>query len=564
MPDIKELHKRYSKHVEERRLWEGLWQDIANYILPRKSNITVQRFPGQKQTKSMFDSTAPNALEMLGASIYGAMTPSNVRWFVLKMRTKELNDIDPIREWLEEVQDRLLLAFRQSSFNMAVNEYLIDTAGFGTGAIIVEERVGPFNFNGFEFTLMAPGKFVIAEGNDGTVDTLGREFELPLRLIEKRGWKLSTQMLKAKAEDKPDKMFEIIHMVMPREDYDSRKVDNQNMSYASVYYSAKDKELLHESGYREKPFMVSRWAKTSGETYGRGRGHIALPDVKTLNKAKELELSAWAKMVDPPLYVLDDGVVGNVDTRPGELTVVRDLQAIREQQFNPRFDLTNLKSEELADAIRKSFFADLIVLRDGPQMTATEVLERSQEVQRLLGPTYGRFEHEFLNPFIERAFSIMLNTGALPPLPPELEQVMAEGDANIDIEYEGPLAMAQRSQDTQAVQQLVALGTAIGQAQGQPAPLDVLKIDDAMMEAAEVWGVRASVLRSDEELEALKEAKAEDAQAAARAEAQRADAQALGSAAPALKVMGENQGQEPPAVDEGLFDEELEEEFAVA
>ena len=564
MPDIKELHKRYAKHVEERRLWEGLWQDIGNYILPRKSNITVQRFPGQKQTKNMFDSTAPNALEMLGASIYGAMTPSSVRWFVLKMRTKELNDIDPIREWLEEVQDRLLLAFRQSSFNLAVNEYLIDVGGFGTGAIFVEEKIGPFNFNGFQFTTLAPGKFVIAEGNDGNVDTLGREFELPLRLIERRRWTLSTQMKKAKTDGKPDKMFKIVHMVMPREDYDSRKMDNENMAYASVYYAAEDKEHLHESGYREMPFMVSRWAKTSGEVYGRGRGHIALPDVKTLNKAKELELQAWAKMVDPPLYVLDDGVVGNVDTRPGELTVVRDLQAIREQQFNPRFDLTNLKSEELADSIRKSFFADLIILRDGPQMTATEVLERSQEVQRLLGPTYGRFEHEFLNPFIERAFSIMLQAGALPPIPVELEQGLAEGDANIDVEYEGPLAMAQRSQDTQAVQQLVALGAAIGQAQSQPAPLDVLKIDDAMMEAAEVWGVRASVLRSDEELEALKEAKAKQAQHEAQALAQREDAKALGSAAPALQVMGENQGQEPPAVDEGIFDEEPEEVFAAA
>lgn len=565
MFDIKLIDKRYQKSLEERRLWEDLWQEIATYVLPRKSNINIERFPGQKQTKDIFDSTAPNALELLGASVYGSMTPSSVRWFSLKMRQKQQNEVDDIREWLEEAQDMMLLAYRQSSFNLAVNEFLIDVAGFGTGAMLVEERKGPASFNGFQFTTLAPGKYSIAEGNDGSVDTLWREFKLPLRLIMKREWKLSPDMMAAKKDNKIDAEYEIIHVVLPREDFDSRKVDSENMPYASIYYDKKQKVLLNESGFREMPALVARWAKTSGETYGRGRGHIALPDIKTLNKAKELELGAWAKMVDPPLYVLDDGVVGNVDTRPGELTVVRDLNAIREQTFNPRFDLTNLKASELKDSIRKSFFSDLIILRDGPQMTATEVLQRTQEVQRLLGPTYGRFEHEFLNPFIERTFSLMFYAGALPPLPEALEQLLAEGDANIDIEYEGPLAMAQRSQDTQAIQQLIALGNALAQATGDSGALDILKVDSAMRESGHVWGARSSVLRSEEELAQFKAAKQQAAQAAAEATEKRENAKALGTMTPAIKEMNEQEQSAMPPIDpedpenEASFDEDPDE-----
>ena len=50
-------------------------------------------------------------------------------------------------------------------------------------------------------------------------------------------------------------------------------------------------------------------------------------------------------------------------------------------------------------------------------MTATEVQVRYELMQRLLGPTLGRFQSEFLNPLIERVFGIMFRANAFLPAP---------------------------------------------------------------------------------------------------------------------------------------------------
>ena len=84
--------------------------------------------------------------------------------------------------------------------------------------------------------------------------------------------------------------------------------------------------------------------------------------------------------------------------------------------------------------------ADQLELNEGPQMTATEVQVRYELMQRLLGPTLGRLQSEFLNPIVERAFYSMLRGNALPPMPEVLQQI----GGDLDIEYVGPLARSQK------------------------------------------------------------------------------------------------------------------------
>ena len=48
------------------------------------------------------------------------------------------------------------------------------------------------------------------------------------------------------------------------------------------------------------------------------------------------------------------------------------------------------------------------MMQDGPQMTATEVIQRNEEKMRLLGPVLGRLQSELLKPLIDRVFAILL------------------------------------------------------------------------------------------------------------------------------------------------------------
>ena len=176
-----------------------------------------------------------------------------------------------------------------------------------------------------------------------------------------------------------------------------------------------------------------------------------------------------------------------------------------------------MKEGQLRTAIRQAYYSDQLQLQDGPQMTATEVQVRYELMQRLLGPTLGRFQSEFLNPLIERSFGIMLRAGALMQ-PPEIIQ-----DTKMDIEYVGPLARSQRMEEANAIDRLYQLAMNI--AQIDPAIMDNINHDEAIRMRAKLLGVPNSVLNGKDEVEEKRQAQqaAQAQQQAAMAQQQQAE-----------------------------------------
>ena len=74
------------------------------------------------------------------------------------------------------------------------------------------------------------------------------------------------------------------------------------------------------------------------------------------------------------------------------------------------------------------------MLQQGPQMTATEVIQRNEEKMRLLGPVLGRLQSELLKPMIDRCFAILLRNNQFAQAPEFLS------GQDIEIEYVSPLA----------------------------------------------------------------------------------------------------------------------------
>jgi hypothetical protein len=101
--DLRALVRRYERLVSARRNWETLWQELAEFLLPRKSNVTIQRTPGMRQTQRLFDSTPIHANELLASSMQGALTSAAVQWFRLRTREEALLESPDVRLWLEQV-----------------------------------------------------------------------------------------------------------------------------------------------------------------------------------------------------------------------------------------------------------------------------------------------------------------------------------------------------------------------------------------------------------------------------------------------------------------------------
>ena len=529
------LLSRLSTLETQRMTWEHHWQEVADYIVPRKADITKKRSPGDKRQELIFDGTAIHSAELLSASLHGMLTNASTPWFSLRYRDTETDEMDAAKEWLESATDVMYQAFQRSNFQEQVHELYHDLITFRTAVMFVESDED----NQVRFGTRHISECYVSEDDQGRVDTVYRKFKMPARAAAMRFGEdvLSQRMTKALAED-PYSEVTIIHVVRPREDRDVTKEDTLNKPYLSCYIDPEEKTILSESGYDEFPYMVPRYLKASFELgYGRSPAMTALPDVKMLNKMSETTIRAAQKQVDPPLMVPDDGFMLPIRTVPGGLNFYRSGTRDRLEPLNigANNPLGLSMEEQRRTAIRSAFFVDQLIMGEGPQMTATEVIQRTEEKMRLLGPVLGRLQAELLQPLINRVFNILVRQQAFPPAPDNLKEL------DLDIEYVSPLAKAQRSGDVQSVMRLFELIGPMGQL--DPGVFDYMDTDGMVKYLIKVLGVPASVVRGEDEVYQVRTERAQQ-QAQQQQMAEMAQmAEAAGNAAPALNAVDDLQQQ---------------------
>ena len=85
-----------------------------------------------------------------------------------------------------------------------------------------------------------------------------------------------------------------------------------------TYFDEKDKVWRYEVVYNKEsriverefesnPWVIVRWSKIAGEVFGRGPLLQALPDLKMLNKGKELAIRSAQLNIFGVYTVADDG-----------------------------------------------------------------------------------------------------------------------------------------------------------------------------------------------------------------------------------------------------------------
>ena len=143
------LLRRLSKLEQQRSTWESHCQELADYMRPRKADITqTSQTPGKKRTEQIFDGTAFRAAEMLSASLHGMMTNMSTSWFSLRYRDGDLQRDDEAREWLLSAEDAMYTAFHRSNFQEQIQELYDDLVVFGTATMMIE----PDDNNNFRFS----------------------------------------------------------------------------------------------------------------------------------------------------------------------------------------------------------------------------------------------------------------------------------------------------------------------------------------------------------------------------------------------------------------------------
>ena len=523
----RELKSNLSRLMEQRSTWESHWQECADFMQPRKAEITNERARGDKRNLQIFDATAIHALELLASSLQGMLTSSANRWFSLRYKEDQLNDIDEAKEWLEDVTDKMYTAFARSNFQQEIFEAYHDLITFGTACMMIEGDEDQI----LRFSTRHIKELYIQENNKGFIDTVYRRFQIPVHAaVEKFGLENLSLETGKLFKKEPFEKIELVHVARPRTIYNENKLDKKNMPFQSIYFEFGSGHIIDIGGFKELPYVVPRYLKASTEIYGRSPAMNALPDVKVLNKMVETAMKAAAKQVDPPLLVPDDSMLSPIRMSAGSLNYYRSGSRDRIEPLNigQATTVTLNQENQRREAIQKAFHIDQLMISSQRSMTATEVVQRNEEKMRILGPALSRLQSELLQPMILRVFNIMLRN--------KLFQVAPEVLSNqeIDIEYVSPMALAQRSQELQSLVRGLELFTQISQV----APVqDYIDENGLVKQIINLLGLPAKMIKSDAQVQQVREQRAAAQAQAMQMQQAMQEAQMAKDAAPMVKEL---------------------------
>ena len=502
MDNMKAIVSRFEYLEGQRANWDSHYQELADYMLPRKADIVRKRARGEKRMELIFDGTALQSVDLLASSLHGMLTSGATPWFHLTLKDDELGRDEEVQAWLEDTSSRMMRAITMSNFETEVHEMYVDLVVFGTGCMFVE-----MDKTSMRFSTRHISEFYVAEDQFGIVDTVFRKYRLPARqAVQRFGIENVGTFIGKTFEKKPDEEVTVLHCVMPRKERDPTKQDNKNMPFASMYICMETKMVMQESGFQEFPYVVPRFLKATGEVMGRSPAMVALPDVKMLNLMSKTIIQAAQKLIDPPLLVPDDGFLLPVRTQPGGLNFFRSgtRDTITPLNTGANIPIGLNMEEQRRTAIRSAFYVDQLLTGGSPNMTATEVVQRQEERMRVIGPVLGRLMNEMLRPMIDRVFALMLRADMLAP-PPEILQGL-----DVDVEYVSPLARAQKSSSLNST--MKALEILLPLAQALPVA-DHINADGLVNHIMDSLGVPKKVVKPQSEVDAAREEQAAQQQA---------------------------------------------------
>lgn len=541
--------REFSQLQTWRNTFASHWEEVAELVLPTSRNTFYYgnyNWPGQKKTDRQIDSSGALALGRFAAICDSLLTPRNMMWHTLSADDDYVMKDRPTRLWFEQAT-RILFKFRYAplaNFTSQNQNNYQQLGAFGTAGMFIDEFDNSLNpgHRGIRYRSIPLGELFLRENHQGMVDGFIRWFRMTARQAYQRwGDKIPEQLLPA-LKMESETLFNFIHRVCPRTDYDPDRLDMRGKPYASYYICLEGRALMQEGGYRMIPAAISRYEQAPQEVYGRSPAMMVLPALKTLNAEKRVFLKAGHRAADPVLLTADDGIV-DMSMRPGALNkggVTADGKPLVQVLPTGQIQVTKEMMDEERQLINDAFLVSLFqILTESPQMTATEVIERTNEKGILLAPTVGRQQSEYLGPMIDRELDVLSSQGLLPPMPPRLK----EARGAYQTVYTSPLSRAMRAQEAAGFIRTVETVKELVNITQDHSLLDPFNFDVAIPEIADIQAVPVSWMADDDQIKAKRKQRAD--QLERQQQIQEAPAKAAMMKAEAVQAKA-GIGQQPP------------------
>ena len=495
------LVSRFEVLKSERCNYETVWQVLADYVLPNRTDFTTTRSEGQVRNRPIYDSTAVHANLLLASTLHSGITNPSTNWFELSLPVT-VEESTEIKQYLEDFKTQLRRVFNSNEghFQAQVFEFYSSLVCFGTAVMFVEAD----DNDTVRFSTIHLSEIFINEDKYNAVDTVFRKFKLTARQAEQM-WGLSKigPKLSKMVMDEPDTEVEFLHVALPRKDCPELDISDR-FPVASLYIHVSEAHIIDSKGFYEMPYVVSRFDKLAGEKYGRSPAWNALSDIRMINAMSKSIIRSAQLQTAPPLLVADDGVMLPIELKPngliaGGINSLDGGQRVTPLNVGGNLGIGVELLQQRQNNIRNAYFIDQLMFREGTPATATEVVQRQEEKLRLLAPHLGRLQSEFLTPLMKRVAGILFRMNVLPEKPEDLKIT----DSDVVVDYQSPLIRLQKSNEITSLAQFIqSIGPLLQVDQGA---LDKLHVDNIMSVIAEASGLNISALRSDEEVAAIRQ-----------------------------------------------------------
>ena len=474
--NAEDVLKRHEKALIKKEDFRNLYEEAYEFALPQR-NLYDGHYDGKvggtKKMNRVFDSTAINSTQRFANRMQSGIFPPQRKW----CRLEPGSDIPAERNAeaqaaLDMYNDKLFDTLKQSNFDIAIGEFLLDLS-VGTAVMMVQpgDDLTPINF------IPVPQYLVsIEEGANGQVDNVYRRMRMKGESIQ-RQWPDAEipKDLQTKIDQKPTDDVELIEATI----LDQKRGD---YCYHVIHKESKTEILYKRMKY--SPWVVSRYAKVSGEIYGRGPLITALPDIKTLNKTKELVLKNASLAISGVYTAADDGVLNpnTVKIMPGAIIPVArnggpQGESLRALPRSGDFNVSQLVINDLVANIKRILLDESLPPDNMSARSATEVVERMKELSQNLGSAFGRLINETMIPLVSKMLEVMDQRGII-SLPLKVNGL------EVKISPVAPLAMAQNMDDIQNILQYAQIAQQAGP-EGQMA----IKVGEMLDYIAEKLGV---------------------------------------------------------------------------
>ena len=489
---LEEVIRRHKEAFARKDLWRSVYEEAYEYGLPQRNmyqGYYEGNVPGQGKMNRVFDSTAIDSTQKFANKIQSGLFPPYKKW----CRLEAGNDIPPesrdeVQKKLDKYTDQMFTVMRQSNFDLAMGEFLLDLA-VGTSVMLIQPGDA---FNPIQFTAVPQYLIALEEGPQGTVDNVYRKYKIRTEAIMRTypDAIISTELQRLIDNEKTEvvELFEAVIYHTERGDY----------CYHVIHPKSKSELVFRK--IPESPWVVSRYMKVPGEVVGRGPLLTAIPDIKTLNKTLELVLKNASLAISGVYTAADDGVLNpsNVRIAPGSIIPVARNAGPQGASLAPLprsadFNVSQIIINDLRMNIKKILLDESLPPDNMSARSATEIVERMKELSQNLGSAFGRLITETMTPVVARVLSIMNEKGMI-RLP------LRVNGLEVKITPISPLAKAQNLDDINDVMQFAQIANSLG-AGGQAE----IKPEMIAKYVGDKLGIPADLRTSDEEKEQIQQ-----------------------------------------------------------